>query len=128
MKKYFAAILGVCLIITGLFIPDSFADLDYDIITVYEKGIETVYTADERLPSTRGKYVRADLTGDADRIMERLKAVELYREEVGGSTVIYGFSPRFAAYEILRGQRVNVMLAVNGDKIAVGSPLLKGSF
>ena len=127
MKRYFPLLIGLCLLLAGLTVRDTFADLSYDTLTVYDGG-ETVYEADERPPSTRGKYVRADLEGDAADVLKALGARELAREEIDGMTVIYAFSPRISAYETLRYGRVNVMIAVRGARLVVGSPLIKGSY
>lgn len=82
MKRYFPLLIGLCLLLAGLTVRDTFADLSYDTLTVYDGG-ETVYEADERPPSTRGKYVRADLEGDAADVLKTLGARELAREEIG---------------------------------------------
>lgn len=127
MKRYFPLLIGLCLLLIGLTARDTFADLPYDTLTVYDKGA-AVYGADERPPSARGKYVRADMTGDAADVLKTLGARELYREDIDGMTVLYAFSPRISAYETLRFGRVNVMIAVRGDRLVVGSPLIKGSY
>lgn len=127
MKRYFPLLIGLCLLLAGLTVRDTFADLSYDTLTVYDGG-ETVYEADEHPPSTRGKYVRADLAGDAADVLKTLGARELAREEIDGMTVIYAFSPRISAYETLRYGRVNVMIAVRGVRLVIGSPLIKGSY
>ena len=68
------------------------------------------------------------LEGDAADVLKTLGARELAREEIDGMTVIYAFSPRISAYETLRYGRVNVMIAVRGARLVVGSPLIKGSY
>lgn len=129
MKRYFPALLGLCLLLVGLTVCDSFRTLEYDALTVYTDAGVAVYTPTDTPPSTRGRYVRADLSGDPTETLARLSAKELRREELDGVTVIYAFSPRIAAYETLSFGRVNVMLAVRPDgRLAVGSPLLKGSY
>lgn len=128
MKRLFPAVLGVCLILSALTLTDTLGVLDFDTLTVYGKGTQAVYTADDLLPPTQGKYVRADLTGDVESVLETLGAREYFRETFDDLVVVYAFSPRFSAYETVRGKRVNVMLAARGSQIAVGSPLLKGSY
>lgn len=128
MKRYFALLIGLCLLIAGLTVGDTLAALPYETYTVYENGVETVYAADMPWPSVRGQYVRADFIGDADSALKTLRAKTLATQELDGVTVIYAFSPHISAYETLSYGRVNVMIAVSGDRIAVGSPLLKGSY
>lgn len=129
MKRIFPAVLGVCLILAALLVPDTLTDLDYQTLTVFENGRQTVYAAGDAVPSTRGKYVRVDMTGDAETVLKRLGARERFREQLDDSlTVIYAFSARFSAHETVHGQTVNLMIAVRNDRLAVGSPLLKGSY
>lgn len=128
MKRYFPAVLGLCLILIAVTMTDTFSVLDYDTLTIYDRGVETVYARGENAPSTRGKYVRADMTGDLRQVLKDLKAVELFREQIGELTIVYAFSARLKARETVRNKTVNVMIAVNGDRLAVGSPLLKGSY
>lgn len=129
MKRYFPVLIGLCLLLVGVTVCDNLSVLEYDALTVYTRAGVTVYEPTDTPPSTRGQYVRADLTGDPAETLARLSAKELRREELDGVTVIYAFSPRIAAYETLSFGRVNVMLAVRPDgRLAVGSPLLKGSY
>ena len=128
MKRYFPILIGLCLLIAGLTVGDSYGGLAYDKLTVYENGAQTVYAPGEPVPSTRGKYVRADMTGDWETVLNVLDARCVETQQLDGVTVVYAFSPRFSAYETLSFGRVNVMIAVRGDRLAVGSPLLKGSY
>ena len=128
MKRLFPAVLGLCLILAALAMTDTLRTLDYDTLTVYDNGKQTVYTASQIAPPTRGKYVRVDMTGDVDSVLKTLSARELFRESCDGVTVVYTFTTRLSAYETVHGRRVNLMIAVRGDRLAVGSPLLKGSY
>ncbi len=79
----------------------------------------------------RGKYERIDLAGDyayAERIIKRARASVIKEESLDGVTVIYAYSPTISNFTVVSGKKVNLMIAVSDEKIAVGSPLLKGSY
>lgn len=129
MKRYFPLFIGLCLLLVGITLGDTFRALDYDSLTVYADGTPTVYGDGDRVPSTRGKYVRADMYGDCDEVLGLLGAKEIAREAVDDMVVVYAFSPYISACETLKYGRVNVMIAVRDDgSLVVGCPLIKGSY
>lgn len=73
-----------------------------------------------------GEGERIDYYGSETTALECCD--ELWREYLDGVTVIYAYTPLRAYYKRVHGEKVNVMIAVRGNKISVGSPILKGSY
>ena len=67
--------------------------------------------------------------GDVDNVMRQLRAIEVRRENLDdGLVIIYAVSNRLNDRTQERWGEFNVMIAVRGDRIAVGYPVLNGSF
>lgn len=74
---------------------------------------------------------RLDLDGDehtALGIMEALGAKCIEIEDVSDIRIFYAYSPRLKDSVVLRGNKVNLMIAVSPRGVAAGTPLLYGSF
>lgn len=77
--------------------------------------------------------VRTDLTGGEAELyaaLEKMGAKAVKTAESGGSLIVYAYSKRVAApvRYTSEGDAYNVMAALNGDRIAIGTPILEGSF
>ncbi len=77
--------------------------------------------------------VRVDLTGGEAELyaaLDRLGARTVKTAESGGSLIVYAYSKRVAAsvHYTSEGEAYNVMAALNGDRIAIGTPILEGGF
>ena len=77
-------------------------------------------------------YERIDINGGKDRAVEligemsaRVVKTEKIEEDID---IYYWYSPRLIKNVYLFGEKVNLMIAVRGDRISVGTPLLKGSY
>jgi len=82
-----------------------------------------------------GEYwERIDFTGnitDAEDILRQLGAIEVRRELFGCEEcliIIYAFSDRLTGRTYERWGTFNIMIAVRNGSIAVGYPVLIGSF
>lgn len=78
-----------------------------------------------------GAYERVDLEGteeDVTAIIETAGAVIKKRERIGEIEIIYAYTDALSATAETGFGTVNLMIAVSGSRIAVGSPLLKGSY
>jgi|GEM_PF-1914221 len=79
----------------------------------------------------RAYALRIDTTGGAqtaERVKKRLKITHEQREQVGEICVQYGYSFLLEKVEYGKAQKYNVMIAVVGDKVVVGYPIIVGSF
>lgn len=91
---------------------------------------ETVY---DRVPllGVRGAYERIDTRGGeetASKMLDNARAEVKGTETIGKTRIYYAFSPYCGRGEQTIYGTVNVMIAVRGDRVAAGSPLLKGSY
>lgn len=59
---------------------------------------------------------------------ERLGAKFLIVEQAAGITNYYGYSSRLSGGVVLKGERVNIHVAVSGRGSAIGTPLIFGGF
>ncbi len=80
----------------------------------------------------RDDIVRVDMTGGEAEMyaaLDAIDAVPIETGEAGDCIVVYAFSPRVRASAMLRdGKKYNVMAAVRDGKIAIGAPVLSGSY
>ena len=129
----FICLIGVMLILVGLRIGEE--DFGLNILKV---PAEAVFETGEI-------WERVDFEGninDAENILRQLEAREIRREVFCQYSVsdvrctkidaclivIYAFSDRLALWTEERWGKFNVMIAVRGNRIAVGYPVLIGSF
>ena len=109
------------------------------LCSVIKHGTYTVYgTRDEEVVyesvpafGVRGVYERVDACGGeltATEILDRSRAIVKGKETLGKTVVYYAFSPYCGGGEKTVYGTVNLMIAVRGDRVAAGSPLLKGSY
>ena len=132
MKK-FILFLGLCLLFAGIRLSDNgLLSVNADgKFTVYGAGgVETTYEQKPLLDRFSG-YTRLDICGDRETAYEcllSLGATLLWEETVDEIVVIYAYSPFIRKYETVKGQRVNIMAAVSDKTVALGCPLLKGSY
>lgn len=124
--------LGAALVAVGLRIyAPGLAGLiggEYTAFDRYDREIN--YDERPRIAAFSA-YERLDLTGGeaaANGVIAALGARVLAVEKVGEITVYYARSNRIMRCENTRQGRVNVMIAVSGERVTVGSPLIKGSF
>ena len=61
-------------------------------------------------------------------MIERNGGRILKREQLNGVTVIYAYVGRISKCENTSFGRVNLMIALSGGRMTVGSPLIKGSY
>lgn len=82
------------------------------------------------LPDT---VVRVDLAGSENDMLAALdgmSAVEVDRTVLDDLVIVYAYSPRVCAetFELSSGRRYNVMAAYRSGHIAIGTPVLEGSY
>ena len=109
------------------------------LAAAWREGKYTVYGAhDEQtvydgvpLFGVRGAYERIDAGGGEQTalgIISNARANVKAVETVGKTKIYYAFSPFCGKGRQTVYGAVNVMIAVRGDSVAAGSPLLKGSY
>ncbi|MBO5215837.1 MAG: hypothetical protein J6B79_06590 [Clostridia bacterium] len=79
----------------------------------------------------RGAYERVDFLGnekDCERFLDKYFATVSFSESVENQKIIYAYSPLISNIVYVHGRAVNMMVACDGRKIVVGSPLIKGSY
>ena len=109
------------------------------LCSVWRNGTYTVYgahdeeTVYDRIPilGVRSAYERIDTRGGEQTaldMLEKSRATVAGVETVGKTKIYYAYSPYCGKGEQTVYGTVNVMIAVRGDSVAAGSPLLKGSY
>jgi len=99
--------------------------------TAYVDGDAELRYDEVPLCGVRGAYERIDTYGGEEKaaeILKKLAATNVRTEKVDEITVIYAFSPLLPQSVTLKGERTNVMIALRRGKLAIGSPLIKGSY
>lgn len=97
-------------------------------LTVYDKNSVSVSDA-----PTLDKYngvKRLDLDGYYDKktVLDAYDATELWCERFDELIVVYAFSPMMTECVSIKGHKVNLMIALRDDRVAIGTPILKGSY
>ena len=142
--KRFVCIIGVMLVLLGVRLGDNglhgLAVSGDAVFSVYRSGGATEVMPYGEVPllsrwGVTGGYLaqRIDFKGEigcvAD-ILRQLGAREVRREYLNGGelTVIYAISRRLRRRTSEQWGEFNVMIAVRGGRVAVGYPVLIGSF
>lgn len=60
--------------------------------------------------------------------LKSLRAEVLFFEEIGGVKSYYCYSPRMGKATILYGEPVNLHIAVQGNSVQIGSPVIFGGY
>lgn len=61
-------------------------------------------------------------------LLNNLNAVIVFTETLDGVYCIYAYSPKIRYRQTVNGKTVNVQIAVRGEQITVGCPIIYGSF
>lgn len=128
MKK-FILLLGAVLFVVGLRLYNNgLINCGYDGKLSYGTFDTKAYDLKPLLVS--GPH-RMDIKGNEEaayEIMDNLSADLKLSEEVEGIKILYAYSPRLSDEVDVHGKKVNLMIAVKKGEIAVGTPLLYGSY
>lgn len=74
---------------------------------------------------------RLDMDGDektAINVISNLGGKLLWREQIDDMVILYAYSYRLMKPVSVNGQKINLMIAICGSKVSVGTPLLYGSY
>ena len=55
-------------------------------------------------------------------------ARKVFIEELNEITVYYCYSPNIKRYKVIKGQKINLQIAVRKSVVTIGSPLIYGSY
>ena len=133
VNKRIAVFIAVVLILSGVRLADNglCGFIREGSYTVYDKYDRQFIMEEVPVLNVRGVYERVDLKGsysDAINLLERMDAEILKEEKIDEVKIIYAYSPVLSAYALFSYGKVNVMIALSSGRMAVGSPLLKGSY
>ena len=129
--KRIAIIVVVTLLAVGIRLSDN------GLCTFVRDGKYSVYENNEIIKSydsvpilgSREGNERIDFIGterQAYTLLKRMSASVIRQEMVEETIIIYAYSPFIKKRERIFGDTVNIMLAIKGEKISIGSPLLCG--
>lgn len=65
---------------------------------------------------------------DAESILSALCVRRVFEEEVAGIKILYGYSEQLSGFCMLKGRRVNIQIADNGEYVLAGSPYIPDGF
>lgn len=74
-----------------------------------------------------GEAVEVDFT-DYQKILSEFSATVKFTENAEGITSFYAYSPKIKTYILLKGERINLHIALRNAGMKIGSPLIFGSF
>ena len=127
--RRFIALLGAMLLLVGVRLYKN------GLINCGYEGKISTGTFDtcemESVPLLIDGAHRLDLVGGQDvayGVMKNLDARPILCENVDGIILYYACSPRLCDPVEVKGEKVNLMIAINGNNVAVGTPLLYGSY
>jgi len=137
--KRFVCIIGVMLVLLGMRLGENgLCGLSIGgdaVFSVYRRGgaVDVMPYRDAPTLDRFGDYLaqRLDIEGEMSAvrdIMRQLGAREVRRENFGELVIIYALAPRLRRRTQERWGEFNVMAAVRGDAVAVGYPVLMGSY
>lgn len=142
MKKIVASFI---LIIAFLSVLLLFSSGGFILATLFTHGNYSVYGSalpeeeyalspinacfETFLESERGIAVRFNSVSDAEKLVDILQAEEISAEKFDTFTIKTYRSPFIRHSETVRGERVNLQIAVSNDgTVTAGTPLLLGSY
>lgn len=142
MKKIAASVILIIIFLSVLLI---FSSGGFILATLFTGGKYSVYASalpdreytltpidawyETFLESEKGIAVRFESREDADKLVKILNAKEISEEKFDSFTVKTYRSPFIRHSETVRGEKVNLQIAVNNDgTVTVGTPLLQGSY
>ncbi|MCX4312967.1 MAG: hypothetical protein OSJ83_03760 [Clostridia bacterium] len=129
MKKFCAAVIVFAAVLVAVAVWFS---------PLSSQGSAYVYENNVPVRAVTGCYgesdvVRTDFDGgekDLENALRRMLATVVKKEQAGGRTVIYAYSPRVAAdlQTTCDGLRYNVMAAYENGHVVIGAPVIQGSY
>ena len=125
LKRFMAFIAAGLLLVAAKYYPVEIATGAYGKVEYFNSSDEPVDVG------SAYSFIRADCDGGEDaakEIINSLKARIVFVERPDGETIYYCHSFKFPKSVKLKGRKINLAVAVRGDSVAIGSPLLKGCY
>ena len=136
MKGLLTLILSAAMTAAVAYLPVRPAFDEEGVYTVYRYSASSL-AASERF---EGNYIWDSRTVEGESVsfmdasfdlaaaLDRYAAKLLFSEQAGDVTVYYAFSPLLTYRAALCGQTVNLQIAVENERVTLGTPLIFGSF
>ena len=125
LKRFLAFIAAGLLLVAAKYYPSPLISGKYGKVTYYDD-------ADcEIVEGSAYSFARTDCTGGeqtAEAIIKDMRATIVFTEFTDGEKIYYCRSPKLPKSVYVRGKKINLAVAVRGDFVAAGSPLIKGSY
>lgn len=125
LKRFLAFIAAGLLLVAAKYYPSPLISGKYGKVIYYN------YADCEIVEGSAYSFARTDCTGGeqtAAAIIKDMRATIVFTEITDGEKIFYCRSPKLPKSVYVRGKKINLAVAVRGDFVAAGSPLLKGSY
>lgn len=99
--------------------------------TEYDNSFNVVYSGEKPLLRASNGYSRLDIDygiNVVDTIIADLDATIVRAEIVDDIIITYAYTDKIYGYRVVGDSKINVMIAENGVKVVVGSPIILGSY
>lgn len=125
LKRFMAFVAVGLLLVAARFYPSALERAKIGNTVYYGTGDNVTECADAYA------YCRVETDGGEEKVVEiinRLRATVLFTEEPEGERIFYCFSPLLPRTERVNGKKINLTIALRGDVVVAGTPLIKGSY
>ncbi len=75
-----------------------------------------------------GYYLTLNSNDNVLEFIKILNCKEVYNESINGIKNYYLYTAKLPKKQIVKGKKVNIHLAINGDKVTIGYPFIYGSY
>ncbi len=65
---------------------------------------------------------------DATKFIKRLNCTQVYSQEINGITNYYFYTDKLPKKQVVKGEKINIHLAVKGGVVTLGYPFIYGSY
>lgn len=130
MKKFLIFLACTLLFIGASLYHSGIGAAFHDAILTLYDGDNIIYEG-QTFRNDNKNVQRLDIKGsfEASELLNIYDAVELWREEFEDDlSVIYAFSPMMGEKTTVKGETVNLMIALRPNTAIIGMPIIKGSY
>lgn len=111
--------------------PNNAAKEEYYLYSPSSQAERTLFLRAKDVLFLEGmsyEYETSDGEAFAQEMIRSFRAVVLETETLDGVTSYYCYSPRLGDTTVLFGCKINLHIAVKGDLVKVGSPIIFGGY
>ncbi|PWM75774.1 MAG: hypothetical protein DBX59_00585 [Bacillota bacterium] len=134
MKKLYILMAGLMLASAFMLVnnPPLFAAFS-PVSEVYSAdgsmGAGSVYGVFETVNGKSGESCRVDRENfSLQECIKYFQAEIIFTERVENTVSVYLYSPKIKRYKIVKGEKINLHVAFAAEYVALGSPLVYGSY